>query len=112
VNLNLNKDHYNDFINAARTSPKERDYKYQKIDYCELTIPEGYTLEYLPPNSRVDGDLMGFETEYLAQNGKVQFKKKFYVNYLLMQPDQFERWNDAIRPLSEAYKESIILRKK
>ncbi len=113
VNLNLNKDHYNDFINvSARTSPKERDYKYQKIDYCELTIPEGYTLEYLPPNARVDGELLGFETEYRTQNGKVQFRKKFYVNYLLMHPNQFEKWNDAVRPLSESYKESIILRKK
>ena len=113
VNLNLNKDHYNDFINiAARSSPMERDYKYQKIDYCELIIPDGYTLEYLPPNARVNGDLLGFETEYRTQNGKIQFQKKFYVDYLLMQPDQFERWNDAIKPLSEAYKESIILRKK
>ena len=113
VNLNLNKDHYNDFINiAARSTPKERDYKYQKIDYCELSIPDGYTLEYLPPNARVDGDLLGFETEYRAQNGKIRFTKKFYVNYLLMRPDQFEKWNDAVKPLSEAYKESIILRKK
>lgn len=113
VNLNLNKDHYNDFINvAARISPKERDYKYEKIDYCELTIPDGYMLEYLPPNARVDGDLIGFETEYRSENGKVQFRKKFYVNYLLMQPHQFERWNDAVKPLSEAYKESIILKKK
>jgi hypothetical protein len=113
VNLNLNKDHYNDFINvSSRVSPKERDYKYEKVDYCELTIPEGYTLEYLPPNARVDGDLLGFETDYRAENGKVQFRKKFYVNYLLMQPHQFQRWNDAIRPLSEAYKESIILKRK
>jgi transglutaminase-like putative cysteine protease len=113
VNLNLNKDHYNDFINvAARISPKERDYKYEKIDYCELTIPDGYMLEYLPPNARVDGDLIGFETEYRSENGKVQFRKKFYINYLLMQPHQFERWNDAVKPLSEAYKESIILKKK
>jgi transglutaminase-like putative cysteine protease len=113
VNLNLNKDHYNDFINiAARMSPKERDYKYQKIDYCELTIPDGYMLEYLPPNARVDGDLIGFETEYRSENGKVQFLKKFYVNYLLMQPHQFEGWNEAVKPLSEAYKESIILKKK
>jgi transglutaminase-like putative cysteine protease len=113
VNLNLNKDHYNDFINvAARVSPKERDYKYEKIEYCELTIPDGYILEYLPPNARVDGDLIGFETEYRSENGKVQFRKKFYINYLLMQPHQFERWNDAVKPLSEAYKESIILKKK
>jgi hypothetical protein len=113
VNLNLNKDHYNDFINvAARTAPKERDYKYEKIDYCELTIPDGYTIAYIPPNARVDGDLLGFQTEYSSANGKIQLRKKFYVNYLLMQPDQFEHWNKSVKPLSEAYKESIILKKK
>lgn len=113
VNLNFNKDHYNDFINVtSRSAPKERDYKYEKIEYCELTIPDGYAIEYLPPNARVEGDLLGFETDYRSENGKIHFRKKFYVNYLLMQPDQFERWNDTIKPLSEAYKESIILKKK
>lgn len=113
VNLNLNKEHYNDFINLTlRETPKERDYKYQKLEYCELTIPEGYTVEYLPPNARADGELLGFETEYKSENGKIVLRKKFYVNYLLMEPDQFEHWNAFVKPLSEAYKESIILKKK
>jgi hypothetical protein len=113
VNLNLNKEHYNDFINlASRESPKERDYKYEKLEYCELTIPDGYTVEYLPPNAKADGELLGFETEYTSTDKKIFFRKKFYVNYLLMQPDQFEGWNATVKPLSEAYKESIILKKK
>jgi hypothetical protein len=113
VNLNLNKEHYNDFINLTmRESPKERDYKYEKVEYCELTIPEGYAVEYLPPNAKADGELLGFETVYTSVNNKIVFRKKFYVNYLLMQPDQFERWNASVKPLSEAYKESIILKKK
>jgi hypothetical protein len=113
VNLNLNKDHYNDFINvSSRTTPVERDYKFEKIEYCELIIPEGYTIEYLPPNAKVNGDLLGFETQYRSENGKIHFLKKFYVNYLLMRPDEFGRWNDSVKPLSEAYKESIILKKK
>lgn len=113
VNLNLNKEHYNDFINLTlRETPKERDYKYEKLEYCELTIPDGYALEYLPPNARADGDLLGFETEYRSENGKIVLLKKFYVNYLLMQPNQFEHWNASVKPLSEAYKESIILKKK
>jgi hypothetical protein len=113
VNLNLNKEHYNDFINLAlRETPKERDYKYEKVEYCELIIPEGYRVEYLPPNAKADGELLGFETAYTSDNGKIIFRKKFYVNYLLMQPHQFERWNASIKPLSEAYKESIILKKK
>jgi transglutaminase-like putative cysteine protease len=113
VNLNLTKDHYNDFINLnLRETPKERDYKYEKIEYCELTIPEGYTVEYLPPNSKAEGELIGFETQYTATSNKIVFRKKFYVNYLLMQPQQFEHWNASVKPLSEAYKESIILKKK
>jgi transglutaminase-like putative cysteine protease len=113
VNLNLNKEHYNDFINLAlRETPKERDYKYEKVEYCELIIPEGYTVEYLPPDAKADGELLGFETAYTADNGKIIFRKKFYVNYLLMQPNQFEHWNASVKPLSEAYKESIILKKK
>jgi hypothetical protein len=113
VNLNLNKEHYNDFINLAlRETPKERDYKYEKVEYCELTIPEGYAVEYLPPNAKAEGELLGFETEYTSVNGKILFRKKFYVNYLLMQPNEFEHWNATVKPLSEAYKESIILKKK
>jgi hypothetical protein len=113
VNLNLNKEHYNDFINLTlRETPKERDYKYEKHEYCELTIPEGYAVEYLPPNAKAEGDLLGFETEYKTENGKILFRKKLYVNYLLMQPNQFERWNASVKPLSDAYKESIILKKK
>ncbi|WP_276373048.1 transglutaminase domain-containing protein [Chryseolinea sp. H1M3-3] len=113
VNMNLTKEHYNDFINLSlRETPKERDYKYEKIEYCELTIPEGYSVEYLPPNAKADGELLGFETEYTSENGKIVFRKKFYVNYLLMQPQQFEHWNASVKPLSEAYKESIILKKK
>ena len=76
VNLNLNKEHYNDFINLElRESPKERDYKYEKLEYCELTIPEGYTVEYLPPNAKSEGDFLGFETEYTSAMVKLYFGK-------------------------------------
>jgi hypothetical protein len=29
-----------------------------------------------------------------------------------MLPEQFEQWNEAVKKISEAYKESIILKKK
>jgi hypothetical protein len=113
INLNLKKDHYNDFINVSlRESPKECDYKYEKLENCVLTIPDGYTIEYLPSNAKFDGELLGFETQYTALGNKIILRKRFYINYLLMQPSQFERWNASVKLLSEAYKESIILKKK
>jgi transglutaminase-like putative cysteine protease len=113
INLNLNKDYYNAFINTAlRQTPKENDYRYESLEYSELTIPDGYEVEYLPPGAKLDGDLLGFETRYEKKQGKIVFSKKLYINYLLMQTSQFDRWNEAVKSLSEAYKESLILKKK
>ena len=113
INLNLNKDHYNDLINVASLlSPNESDYKYQKHEFYELVIPEGYAIEYLPSDAKLEGTLAGYEIAYTYSEGKILMQKRFYTNYLLMLPSQFDEWNAVIKPLSEAYKESIILKKK
>jgi len=113
VNLNLNKDYYNSFINTSvRKTPKESDYKYMKTEYYSMTIPAGYSVEYLPPNEKFDGELLGYKTEYKQNGDNISFVKTFYLNYLLLQPEQFNDWNDAVKRVSETYKESIILKKK
>jgi len=113
INLNLNKDYYNDVINvASRTSPRESEYKYIKYEVIEMAIPDGYTVEYLPPDAKVDGPLIGCDITYQAKAGKITASKKFYLDYILLQPDQFTVWNDAVKQISETYKESIILKKK
>ena len=113
LNLNLNKDYYNTFINAeTRKTPMESDYQYLKYETVSLHIPSGYEVEYLPETARHDGPLLGYEISYNAQGGKIIYTKKFFLNYLLMKPEQFPGWNEAIKKISEAYKESIILKKK
>jgi len=113
VNLNLNKDYYNAFINVSlRKSPRELDYKYTKEEFYTMSIPSGYEVEYLPPNEKFDNELLGYTTEYKQSGQTISFTKTFYLNYLMMQPDQFNDWNDAVKKVSEAYKESIILKKK
>jgi transglutaminase-like putative cysteine protease len=113
INLHLNKDHYNAIINTeTRKAPKELDYKYEKHEYIELSIPKGYTVEYLPARATHDASLLGYDISYEIKDDKIIFSKKMAVNYLLMQPDDFERWNKAVKLVSEAYKESIILKKK
>lgn len=113
VNLNLNKDYYNSILKAEeRRTPMENDYKYEKYEVIEFVIPDGYTTEYLPPNAKYDSDVMGYEMEYVVKGNKVQFNKKFYINYIFMQPGQFPVWNAAVKHISESYKESLILKKK
>jgi hypothetical protein len=112
INLNLEKDYYNAFIDKTRESPRETSYKYVDNDFCEFTIPDGYDVEYLPPNAKVTGDLIGMETTYSRDGNRIIFTKKFYIDRLLTQPAEFEKWNASVKELSEVYKESIILKKK
>jgi hypothetical protein len=112
VNLNLNKDFYNEFITESRKTPKELDYKYVKKEYIEMSIPTGYSIDYLPENAKHDGGLLGYEITYQVKGTKVIFCKTLYVDYLLMQPEEFEKWNESVKAVSEAYKESIIFKKK
>ena len=113
LNLNLNKDFYNTFINTeTRKAPKESDYRYVKYETVALKIPEGYAVEYLPEMARLDGPVLGYEISYAVKGNSVVYSKKFFLDYLLLQPEHFSEWNEAVRKVSEAYKESIILKKK
>lgn len=112
LNLNLNKDRYNDFINTiVRQTPLENEYAYLKEEITVLEIPEGYAVDYLPPDMTHQGDVLGFTIDYESDGNRITMKKAFYIDYLLMQPSQFGDWNESVTQLSEAYKESIILKK-
>ncbi len=113
VNMNFNKDFYNEIINTvARKTPMENEYQHVKNDFVEMTVPSGYEVEYLPPNSKSENGVLGCTIEYQTRAGKILCTKKFYLNYLMLQPDQFKDWNEVVSQISNAYKETIILRKK
>lgn len=113
INLNLNKDYYNTFINTdTRKSPRESDYKYVKYETISLQLPEGYEVEYLPEAAHHDGDQLGYDIRYEVKGDKILYSRIFYLNFLLLTPEQFASWNESVKRVSEAYKEAIILKKK
>lgn len=112
VNLNLNKLNYNRVIDAGtRFTPYESEYEYTREDHYTLIIPEGYKIEYLPPDAEESHDQFSFSIRYENQGDRVTLTKKFSSNYLTLPRKEFESWNAFVRKLSEAYKESIILSK-
>ncbi|HZY82521.1 MAG TPA: transglutaminase-like domain-containing protein [Cyclobacteriaceae bacterium] len=112
INLDLTKDFYNASIKAERKTPKESEYKYEADEIVELQIPEGLKVEYLPPNAAWAGDLFALSVSYTETEGKVVYRKKIKLNYLMMTSEQFPDWNKAVKAVSEASKESIVLKKK
>jgi transglutaminase-like putative cysteine protease len=113
INLNLNKDYYNTFINSeTRKSPREADYQYVKHEVISLQIPPGYEVSYIPETARHDGTQLGYEIRYHVKGNEVIYTKMFYLNFLLLKPENFAAWNESVKRVSESYKESIILKKK
>ncbi|NJM25487.1 MAG: hypothetical protein HC859_08360 [Bacteroidia bacterium] len=52
INLNFNKLNYNQVIDTGtRGTPYESEYQYTREDSYTLMIPEGYKVEYVPPNA-------------------------------------------------------------
>lgn len=112
VNLNLNKDYYNASINTAlRKTPIENEYLYTKFEHIVLSIPDGYAVEYLPENFVFSGDHFGCEISYVHKGNEIYYSKTFYLDYLLLEKTGFDNWNKAVKRISEAYKEAIILKK-
>lgn len=111
-NMNLDKAFSNATLEADRQHPKELDYKYINHSISTLTIPEGYDVSFLPKNSEVDGKVFGYSMKYARDGDKITLDRTFYLDYLLMQPEDFANWNEAIEKFTRDNKQIVILKKK
>lgn len=112
VNMHLDKD-----FAGSTLDIKERkgialifDYKYINGYEVQLKIPKNNKVTYLPPNvSYTENEEFGFFITYENKNGVITLKKEVYINTLILDADQFERWNKMIKQLKKAYKEVVVL---
>lgn len=112
INLNLSKDFANSPLPADRKSPREIEYKYVGDEIVELQLPDDRVVEYIPEDYSWDTDLFSFKITYTKLPGKIIYNRRLKINTLMVYPDQFKVWNDVNKKLTEAYKETIVLKKK
>ncbi|MFT6865626.1 MAG: hypothetical protein ACJA08_000449 [Cyclobacteriaceae bacterium] len=111
INLILDKT-MTDALLENRTVPIENDYKYINRNVSQLSIPEGYTVSSLPANEQKENENFGYNIQYEVSETEVIAIKEFYVDYLLMQPDQFDSWNAIIADYAKACRKALIISKK
>ena len=113
VNLNLERPLATDRIDAdQRRLPRYNEFAHTDRTRTELLIPAGYEVSYLPPAAQAQGDALGFKVSYERQGDRIVQQRELYVNYLLMQPQQFAGWNAVVSKLGDTYREVVILKKK
>jgi transglutaminase-like putative cysteine protease len=113
VNLNLERPYATDRIDSTtRKLPRYNEFAHTDHTRTELVVPAGYEVSYLPPTAQAQGDALGFKVSYERQGNKIIQDREVYVNYLLLQPQQFGNWNKVVNKLGNAYREVVILKKK
>lgn len=91
-----------------RNVPYEFDFKKSYNFEYEFTIPEGYSLDFVPDNLSLNTDLVKVDISYAKKNNKLIINQKMSTNILLLEKSHFEAWNSALKTITKQYNQNII----
>jgi hypothetical protein len=110
------------FISLALVKPfeknmieKNRESKYdfenltQHKYTIELKIPEGKTASNLPQNLIESNDLLDIRISYAIKDKSVLLDMDIKNKKLLLEKEDFDKWNESIKKLKTKYQETIVL---
>lgn len=116
INMWLSKSYLREKIDTAGRGniPKDIDFTYTDREYYVLDIPEGYQLKTatLPESVNYHKGDIHVSYSYKHVNNQVIFQYEISINTLMIQPEQFQEYNDAIDLLLKAYSEVVVLEKR
>ena len=78
----------------------------------EFEIPSNYNLKYLPKDFSLENELLKVATYYTKENNKITVKYTFEVKKLVIEPNDFQLWDDSIKKMKNNYSETLILTEK
>lgn len=111
INMQLEKEYRNYLMEPDRETPLEFEYKNINKNVNILDIPEGYKVSYLPANSSYSDPMFGFQINYEVKDNEVIYRSYIYINTLMLNTEDFDKWNQMVRRLTKAYNETLTLTK-
>ncbi len=111
IDLDLKKE----LLNAAiKTDERKHDYWFNyKVNVCretELALPDGYKTSSIPSKLDIVNPDYEFHVSYIAEPGKLNYKKTILIKNTHLSASKFEQWNKDIEQLTKTYNESVILK--
>lgn len=75
----------------------------------EYEIPSNYNLKYIPKDFTLENELLKVGTTYSKENNKITVKYTFEVKKLVIEPNDFQLWDESIKKMKSNYSETLIL---
>lgn len=111
INLNLEKLLENRVVmSEKRKVPISNEFKFTIIQHHILEIPENYKVSELPDDLALENDLLSVKISYTLNANRIIATQEVKNKTLLVNPSEFEEWNNPIKALQPRYKESIVLK--
>lgn len=76
-----------------------------------ISLPEGYTVDYLPTPVSSVGNGFTANLSYDHSENEINYHIKFSISTVTLQPSEFDNWNQMIDDLTLFYDDQIILKK-
>ena len=77
-------------------------------DY-EFEIPANYKVKYMPKNFTLDNELLKVSAMFTEVNNKIVVKQLFELKKMVINPSDFQLWDDSLKKMKSNYSETLIL---
>jgi hypothetical protein len=111
VVMDWEKDFSNMEMEADRKNDYEFNQKYYVTTHSELTIPEGYKIDYLPSSFKKTTSNWSFEGNYANKGKTIVYTKNIIINKPILKKADFAGWNSFIADINKFYNDQVVLTK-
>ncbi|MDG5490830.1 DUF3857 domain-containing protein [Psychroserpens sp. SPM9] len=111
VNLNLNRDASHYKFENNRENDIEVRYKSYYDYQTTLTVPEGYTVDYIPENYAVSNPFLEATISYENIDNSIVYKHTLEMKFLTLNAQEQKEVNSVIKTIEKNYKETLVFKK-
>jgi Transglutaminase-like superfamily len=109
VVMDWEKEFSNMEMEADRKNDYEFNQKYYLATQTELTIPEGYKIDYLPSAFKKSTASWSFEGTYINKGKSIVYSKHIIINKPILKKADFAGWNSFIAEINKFYNDQVVL---
>ncbi|CAN5738543.1 hypothetical protein BH11BAC4_BH11BAC4_16160 [soil metagenome] len=96
---------------ADRKNDYEFNQKYYLTEQSELTVPDGYKIDYIPAAFKKTTPFYSFEGAYVNKGKSIVYSKTITISKPILKKTDFESWNAFIADINKFYNDQIVLTK-
>jgi transglutaminase-like putative cysteine protease len=111
VIMDWDKDFSNLEFDAERKNDYEFDHKYFITTQTELSVPDGYKIDYVPAPLKKTSTDYSFDGSYQNKGKTILYSKTIVINKAIIRKSEFNDWNKFIKEINKFYNDQVVLEK-